>query len=150
MDQNQVMAPAAGRRIPGRLDLLVGVALLGLLAAVAIPRQRQVTADTRRTEVAALAASVRSAARFGHALWTARGGPAALSVRRGRVAMVNGYPAAGDLARLLEEPETMAFVEDRGAWRHGGVAPGLRCGVRYAPPPHAGAQPVITVTLDEC
>jgi hypothetical protein len=109
-----------------------------------------VTAETRRTEVTALAASVRSAARFGHSLWLAQGGGTALAVRRGRIHIVNGYPAAGDLALLLEEPETMAFVGEKGLWRHGGVPPGRECHIRYAPPSHSGAQPQIDVALDDC
>lgn len=147
---------AAADRQPGigRLDLAVAVACLGALAALAVPRQREVSAQTHRTEIEAMASSIRSAASLGHALWRARGGPATLEVERGavkvRVAMVNGYPAAGDLALLLEEPETMAFVHAGGAWRHRGVGEGNRCGVNYAPPQRPNQPPSVRLEVTDC
>ena len=129
---------------------MLAVACLGLLAALAVPRQRDLTTETRRTEVIALAGSVHSAAHFGHALWRANGGHAVLNVQRGRIAVVNGYPAAAELARLLEEPETMAFTQANGEWHHRGLETGRRCGVRYAPPPRSGGQPTIEIRLEDC
>lgn len=105
---------------------------------------------TRRTEVTALALSVRGAARFGHAQWQAQGGPAALAVARGRVAVINGYPASGDLALLLEPPEAMAFSHARGRWQHHGLDASRPCGVSYAPPARMGAEPSVTLQVSGC
>jgi len=134
----------------GRLDLVVVVTCLGALAAVAVPRQRDVTAETRRTEISALADSIRGAARFGHSLWQAGGAPEVLEAEHGRVAIVNGYPAADDLALLLEEPETMAFTHAGGAWQHRGLGPDRPCGVSYAPPARPGKAPDVRLILAGC
>lgn len=148
------MAVADSRPRIGRIDLVLVVACLGVLAAVALPRQRAVTAGTRRTETNALAASIRSAAELGHSLWRARGGPATLEVQRGaatvRVAMINGFPAPRDIALLLEEPETMAFTRDGASWRHRSLSEGQRCGVSYAPPQRVNQPPRIELEVSDC
>lgn len=129
---------------------MVLVACLGLLAVVAVPRQRDISAKTHRTEAMALAGSVQSAARLGHSLWRARGQPKALHVDRGRVAMVNGYPAAADLALLLEEPEAMAFEHSNGSWQHRDVSSDRPCAVTYAPPARSGQGPLVSENLAGC
>lgn len=142
--------PAAARPRIGRLDLVLAVACLGTLAAVAVPRQQDLTSRNRLTEVQALADSLRSSARLAHSLWQAQGEPAAITVRRGRVHMVNGYPAAADLALLLEEPETMAFTHEGGAWRHRDDRGDAFCGVGYAPPASASGSPSIRLQTAGC
>jgi hypothetical protein len=142
-------AVANGRSGGGRLELAVVLALVVALAAMALPRQLATATDAARTEVNALARSVAGVAEFGHRLWTAQGGGAALDTSRGRVAIVNGYPAAGDLAQLLEEGEAMAFEHAGGTWRHRGAA-GESCAVRYAPPVRAGAAPEVERRTDGC
>ncbi len=134
----------------GRVDLVVAIACLGALAAMAIPRQQELSREARRAELEALAQGLRSAARFGHALWLSQGGPAALALPRGRVAIIHGYPAPGDLALLLEVPETMGFVQAGGHWQHDGVDGTRRCGVDYVPPVAAGAAPVVATRFDGC
>lgn len=139
-----------GRVRVGRLDLVLAVACLGMLAAVAVPRQQDLTAEAHRAEVTALAGSVTSAARFGHALWQARGGPAAIETPRGRVDFVNGYPAAADLALLIEQPEAMAFRHASGTWQHRDRGEGELCGVRYAPPQPGRADPQVHLLVSGC
>ncbi|MCC7257007.1 MAG: hypothetical protein IT486_01395 [Gammaproteobacteria bacterium] len=117
---------------------------------MAVPRQQELNASTRRGSVEALGESVRSAAQFGHALWEAQGGPAALQVTRGRVAIINGYPAPGDVALLLETPETMGFAGRGGHWQHEAVDATRGCGLSYAPPTAMGSVPRVTLHLDGC
>ena len=93
----------------GRLDLIVAIACLVALAAMAVPRQQRMSSDTRRMEVAALAASIDGAARFGHALWQAQGGTVVAGASGASVRIVNGYPEPETLPLLMEAPETMAF-----------------------------------------
>ena len=70
---------------------------------------------------------------------------------RSRLAAAPGAAAAAaDLALLLEEPETMAFVAADGAWQHRGSGPGRSCGVSYAPPQRAGEQPSVQLDLEDC
>ena len=137
----------------GRLDLVVAIACLGALAAVALPGQRAVTAETRRMETAALASSLRSAADLGHSLWLARGAPDTLEIERDgatvRVAMRNGYPSAASLPLLLEEPETNGFAQTGDTWRHEAGGAG-KCRVTYEPARSPGAKPHITSHLEGC
>ncbi len=140
----------ASRAGIGRIDLVLVVTCLGAMAAVAVPRQRDVTAQARRTESMALAQSISSAARFGHSLWQAGGGPDVLQAGRGPIAIVNGYPAADDLPLLLEEPETMAFDHAGGAWQHRGLPRDRRCGVSYAPPAQPDEAPVVRLNVAGC
>ena len=137
----------------GRIDVFVAIACLGALAAVALPGQREVTAETRRMETAALASSLRSAADLGHSLWLARGAPDTLEIERDgvtvRVAMKNGYPSAASLPLLLEEPETNGFAQTGDTWRHQAGGAGS-CGATYEPPRSQGAKPQITPHLEGC
>jgi hypothetical protein len=143
-------ATVAGRKPGiGRLDVAVVVACVVALAAMAVPGRREAAASAQRTEVNAFAGSVAGAAEFGHRLWQAQGGGATVVTARGAVKMVHGYPAAGELAKLLEDGEAMAFTHAGGLWRHRGVA-GERCAVRYAPPARPGAAPEIERRLDGC
>lgn len=121
-----------------------------MLAAVAVPRQQDLTSRNRLTEVQALADSLRSAARLGHSLWQAQGEPASIESRGGRVRMVHGYPAAADLALLLEAPETMAFAREGGVWRHRDGRGARLCGVGYAPPASASGMPSIRLHTTGC
>lgn len=143
-------AISAGRRRLGRLDLALAVACLGLLATFAVPRQQALTAQSQRTEVGALSESVRSAADLAHALWQAQDRPAVLELERGPVRMINGYPAAGDLAKLLEPPEAMAFNHADGDWQHRDRDAASPCGVSYRPPVQGGSEPLVRVLLSGC
>lgn len=142
-------APASGRRI-GRLDLVLAVGCLGMLAAVAVPRQQVLTARSLRTETGALAESVRSAALLGHSLWQAQGEPPVLQTGRGRIEIINGYPAAEDLALLLEPAEVMAFDHTKGTWQHRERGDDSPCGVAYAPPLASTQEPVVRLRVSGC
>lgn len=134
----------------GRVEAAVLAVVVLILAGMAVPQRQDQATVNRCAEVRALAGSIRSAALLGHALWEARGHPATLEVPGGKVAIVNGYPAAGDIARLMEAPETLAFTQAGGEFRHRDVAAGTRCGVSYAAPGRAGAEPEARVELGGC
>jgi hypothetical protein len=144
------VAPAGRRPRIGRLDLVLAVACLGALAAVAVPRQQALTERSHRTEVQALADGVHSAAAFGHSLWIARGMPETIDLRGRVVRMVNGYPAAGDVASLMERAESMGFQQSGGRWRHEDERDGLACGVSYAPPAEPAGLPVVSQHTKGC
>jgi hypothetical protein len=146
----EVAARAPGRIRVGRLDIALVVAVLALLAAVAVPRQQDMSAAAHRREVDALAQSIRGAAQFAHDLWRNQGEPPVLALARGEVRIVNGYPAAADLALLLEEPEAMAFRQVGGAWQHRDRSAGRLCGVAYAPPAAGGGAPEVRLHLKSC
>jgi len=128
-------------------DLAVAAACLVGLAMIALPRQWHSAAGVRRTEVAALAGSIASAAALGHSLWLAAGAPGTLVLPRGPVRIVNGYPAESDLPRLLEPAETLAFVQEGGRWSHRDAH---ACALRYAPPASRGGTAAVASETDGC
>jgi hypothetical protein len=134
----------------GRLDLVVAVTCLGLLAGIAVPRHLDLAAATRRTEARAMAASIDSAARLANSVWYARGQPARLTLAGRQVSMVNGYPASADVAALLEPPEGSQFAFHDGAWQHRDVPAGRPCGVSYTPPAREGDAPAVRERLTDC
>jgi hypothetical protein len=132
------------------LDALVSLLALALLAGVAIPSHQGATTAAREQEVRAVAASLDGAARFAHSLWQAQGAPREIKVRRGRVAMVNGYPSAQGVALLLEESELLGFAASAGTLQHRDARQGDRCGVRYRSSARVGEPPSIVLALDGC
>lgn len=144
------MALVPRKTRPGTVDLIVAVTCFGLLAVVAVPRHLDLTTANRRTEVRALAASVESAASLGHSIWAARGEPARIAIAGSTVAVINGYPAAADLAALLEAAESAAFKFADGAWQHRDLPTQRPCGVSYAPPAQPGGKPFIGAHLAGC
>jgi type II secretory pathway pseudopilin PulG len=134
----------------GRVDLVVAVTCLCLLAVVAVPRHLDISAANRRTEVRALAAGIESAAELGHSLWSARGQPSRIAIAGTPVAVINGYPSPADLARLLEEAESTAFAFANGTWQHRERTAARPCGVTYAPPARGGEKPLIRAHFAGC
>jgi hypothetical protein len=133
----------------GRTEFVVIVTCLGLLSTAAVPIYVDVDAANRRTEVRALAASIESAADLGYSLWRGSGQGARIEIASTPVRIINGYPTADGLARLLDEPGSTRFVYRSGAWSHRESAAG-QCGVTYQPPAAAGAQPEISTQLAGC
>jgi hypothetical protein len=129
---------------------VLAVTCVGALAAVAVPRQQELTERNRLTEVQALADSVRSAAMFGHSVWHTRGMPEVLDIAGGPVRIVNGYPAAGDVALLMERAESLGFAQSGGTWRHHDERGGEICGVQYAPPADAAQPPTVRLHTKGC
>lgn len=136
-------------RITG-LDIGVLLACVALAAVVALPRHVQLTADARRADVEGLAHRAELAAERAHELWERAGRPPTVEGRRGRVAMIHGYPSTGTLALMLSEPEQSAFLHGRGLWQHAEVDAASPCGISYLPPGRPGSRPVIAMRLDGC
>jgi hypothetical protein len=147
VDRNQGSNKERGAR---RLDFAVTISCLALLAMMAVPRHSVFTSEIRRQQVAALSASVRSAAQLGHALWRANGEPLVLAMPRGRVMMIDGYPTPADLRFLLDDSEGMAFRASRGTWQHRDLPVDRPCGLTYSAPARAGDEPAVRPHLDGC
>ncbi len=131
------------------VDVAVVVACFSVLAMLAVPRHLSFSSEARHAEVQSLAANVESATQVAHAIWQARERPPILRLGSGDVAMVHGFPSAATIASALGQPETQAFIFDRGSWRHRDARSG-GCGVTYQPPSQMGDNPVLTVTQTSC
>ena len=145
----QAIEPA---RRPGvsRIDIAVLVACFAVLAAVAVPRQLQLSGEVRRADAQSLAGSVASAVQLANSFWLASDQPARLELARGDVAIINGYPSMTTVANTLEESETAAFEFSRGRWQHRDSRSSAPCGVSYSPPAAIGELPRIVIEQSGC
>lgn len=77
------------------IELVVVIVILGILAAFAIPRFINISAEARVAAVNGLAGSMRSTSALLHGMYLAKGtNPATLTLEGVTINMVNGYPAA--------------------------------------------------------
>ncbi len=79
------------------VELVIVIVILGLLAATALPRFIDVTADARRASVQGVAGGLASAASLAKAQWLVTGSTASTSITMDGVAVavnLSGYPQA--------------------------------------------------------
>jgi len=83
------------------IELVVVIVILGILAATAIPRFINLSADARLAKVNGARASVQAAASLAHAQWlvnnTATGTILPVTMEGTTITMANGYPDAAGI-----------------------------------------------------
>ena len=84
------------------IELVVVIALLGILAAFAIPRFASLEREARAATTQGLSGSVRSAAAMAHGLYLARG-TTPVSMEGNDIDIINGYPDAETIADTLAD-----------------------------------------------
>ena len=84
------------------IELVVVIALLGILAAFAIPRFASLEREARSATTQGLSGSVRSAAAMAHGLFLATGATP-VNMEGNNIAITNGYPDADDIANTLAD-----------------------------------------------
>ena len=84
------------------IELVVVIALLGILAAFAIPRFASLEREARSATVQGLSGSVRSAAAMAHGLFIATG-TAPVNMEGNSIAITNGYPNAATIKDTLAD-----------------------------------------------
>ena len=84
------------------IELVVVIALLGILAAFAIPRFASLEREARSATTQGLSGSVRSAAAMAHGLFLATGA-SPVNMEGNSIAITNGYPDADDIADTLAD-----------------------------------------------
>ena len=84
------------------IELVVVIALLGILAAFAIPRFASLEREARSATTQGLSGSVRSAAAMAHGLYLATGATP-VNMEGNNIAITNGYPDAEDIADTLAD-----------------------------------------------
>lgn len=149
------------------IELIVVITIIGILAAVALPKFAAMQADARLAKMNAAMGSVKSAAAMAHGMLIAQGNsanftgtPATPIVIEGTtVVYTNGYPNAATivpLAGLVAPDYTIAGLTapriaapDAG---HTGVGTLPDCTISYTPPAAVNTQPtyLITATLALC
>lgn len=84
------------------IELVVVIALLGILAAFALPRFASLESEARSATVQGLAGSLRSASAMAHGLYLATS-VTPVVMEGQNIAIVNGYPSADDVANTLSD-----------------------------------------------
>jgi len=91
------------------IELVVVIALLGILAAFAIPRFASLEKEARSAVTQGLGGSVRSAAAMAHGLHLATG-QTTVTMEGNSVDIVNGYPDAATIGDTLADTSGFGVV----------------------------------------
>lgn len=131
------------------IELIVVITIVGILAAVAIPRLANLEREARIASLEALRGAVKSASSIAHAAWLTQGEPAFVIMEGQRVNMTNGYPAGGTggiLAAL--DVDSVDYTFNSGTFTLSGYS-GSDCSVDYTEAT-TSIPPVITLTTSGC
>jgi len=147
------------------IELVIVMAIIGLLAVVVLPRFVNLTGDARGARINGALGSVRSAAVIAHGTALARNlgnGATTVAAEGGNITIVNGYPTA-DAAGILFAAQVTTGVGGVCVLVGGGAAAGstvtiqaigavapATCQFTYQNPLVAGNPPVYTVAITGC
>jgi MSHA pilin protein MshA len=138
------------------LEVVVVIAILGILAAFAVPRLVSLEGEARLAATQALAGSVRSGASLAHALWLAEGNPSSTSVMMDgqSVTLAFGYPNAAAIDETLVEYGGFAMTTPNGTAVFTKTTPSGApiedCSVSYTPAVGANDAPEVVATTTGC
>ncbi|MFG6432918.1 type II secretion system protein [Roseateles sp. LYH14W] len=170
VEADRLAHPTAGAGLTQRgftlFELVLTLLIVGMLAAVALPRFLQVSDEARVASLNSLAAAVRTAAtawRMKCAARSAAGCPMSVGVFNlnagtQSIQMWNGWPDAGDsigsngidIAVNARGFDVSISVGQITAWRMGSAPDPANCSVQYREAVSAGTEPTITVKTSGC
>jgi MSHA pilin protein MshA len=136
------------------IELVVVIVILGILAAVAVPKFISLQGDARYSVLQGVEASVRGVSALVHAKALATGATAATGTLpagsvegiAGTVALAYGYPATSAINGLLNLSGSGFGITTAGTVQMSGAGTPANCQIVYAEPTAAGTVPAITVT----
>lgn len=130
------------------IELVVVIALLGILAAFAIPRFASLEREARIATGQGLAGSLRSAAAMAHGLSLATGA-AQVTMEGQTIDIANGYPDAETIDQTLADLTGFTVSDDGTTATFVKTGASGTCEVTYAEAAVNGA-PTITPNLGSC
>ncbi len=132
------------------IELVVVIALLGILAAFAIPRFASLESEARTATVQGMAGSLRSASTMAHGLFIATGATP-VTMEGAVVNITNGYPDATDIANTLADSTGFTVTTNAGNDTTTFAKTGVpsNCEAVYTEAPANGV-PGIVVTTTGC
>jgi MSHA pilin protein MshA len=130
------------------IELVVVIALLGILAAFAIPRFASLEREARSATTQGLSGSVRSAAAMAHGLYLATGATPVV-MEGNSIAIVNGYPDADDIAATLADSTGFSVSTAAGTTTFVKTGANGTCQVTYTEA-LANNPPAIAVDTSSC
>jgi MSHA pilin protein MshA len=128
--------------------MLAVIAVLGMMAAFAVPRFVYKQSDAHAAAVQNLAGSVRTSAFLAHELSAAQGGPYSVLIQGRPIALEGGYPTAAAIDAAIVPIAGFTFAP--GLWTRNGAREPLRCSVRYVPAMRPGAVPLVDLDTRGC
>ncbi|UTF60179.1 prepilin-type N-terminal cleavage/methylation domain-containing protein [Gilvimarinus sp. DA14] len=136
------------------IELILVIVIIGILAAVAIPRFTDLESDARASSIQGLLGAVKSAAMLAHAKSLTQGDPsAAVDMEGVSVAMVNGYPSDADGGiNNAVDIDAIDYTFSAGSpavFTLTGYS-GNNCEVTYTDPAAANTSPAINFDISGC
>ena len=134
------------------VELIVVISILGILAAVALPKFIDFSGDARRAVLDGIQGSAASAATMAYGKAAASGtidlnaSPGGtLTINGSSISFVFGYPSSASINLLLQDSGGATFTAATGTWS-------LRtnCTVTYVQPTAAGGNPTFTRVVTGC
>jgi MSHA pilin protein MshA len=143
------------------IELVMVIVILGILAAVALPRFYDLQTDARKAKADGIFGTVRSASAIAHAAYLVTGSAttASVTLESQTVALANGYPtAAGILVAAALDGATNQTTNNVTVTTTGttttvdvnGATTLATCRISYTEAASAGASPTISVTKTGC
>ena len=141
------------------IELVVVIVILGILAAVAVPKFVSLQGDARLSVLRGVEASMQSAAALVHAKALAQGLTGAtaslpatnIEGATGPIALVYGYPATADMTGLLNlAGNGFTVTAASGLIQMTAATTPASCQVTYTQPGSAGAVPAIVTVITGC
>jgi len=140
------------------IELVVVIVILGILAAVAVPKFVSIQSDARLSVLRGVEASMQSAAALIHAKALAQGRtgatdtlPAGSVEGAGTTALVFGYPATGAMTGLLNLTGSgFTVTAASGLIQMAAASTPESCQVTYTQPAAAGTPPTIDPVITDC
>lgn len=144
------------------IELVMVIVILGILAAVAMPRFYDLQTDARKAKADGIFGTVRSASAIAHSAYLVSGSAStgSVTIEAQTITLINGYPtanAAGIIAAAnLDATKDNVAIGTGGAAagsaitiQIGGAKTAANCQITYTAPA-AGAAPTIVVDKSDC
>jgi MSHA pilin protein MshA len=128
------------------VELIVVIVILGILAAVALPKFMGLEKEARIASVKSMGGTMLSAANMAHGVFMARNGTnggAGLNINGQQIVFANGYPNNASIRLLLQSTEGFTPIGAGNQMRKLGGT-NNNCFVQYNQPANATAAPTLS------
>ena len=140
------------------IELVMVIVILGILAAVALPRFYDLQTDARKAKAQGIYGSVRSASAIAHSAYLVSNdaATATVTIEGKTITLVNGYPNAASITVAANLDATNDNVtrdtatDKTSVVSVKGATTPATCAVTYVEAAAAGASPTITAVTTGC